>query len=177
MSTQRLVLVGPMGSGKSTVGQVLADRWQVPFDDTDVRVEAAAGKPISDIFLEDGEDAFRALERTAVAAAVGEPGPRVVSLGGGSVLDPASQADLRQAADEGTAVVFLDVGVADASRRVGLNVSRPLLIGNPRAQWISLMNQRRGTYEALATHTVLTDGLTPDEVADRVDALLTGGPS
>lgn len=177
MSTQRLVLVGPMGSGKSTVGQVLADRWQVPFDDTDARVEAAAGKAISDIFLEDGEDAFRALERTAVAAAVGEPGPRVVSLGGGSVLDPASQADLRQAADEGTAVVFLDVGVADASRRVGLNVSRPLLIGNPRAQWISLMNQRRGTYEALATHTVLTDGLTPDEVADRVDALLTGGPS
>lgn len=177
MSAQRLVLVGPMGSGKSTVGQVLAARWQVAFDDTDARVETAAGKAISDIFLEDGEDAFRALERTAVAAAVGEPGPRVVSLGGGSVLDPASQADLRQAADEGTAVVFLDVGVADASRRVGLNVSRPLLIGNPRAQWISLMNQRRGTYEALATHTVLTDGLTPDEVADRVDALLTGGPS
>lgn len=177
MTAQRLVLVGPMGSGKSTVGQVLAARWQVPFDDTDARVEVAAGKAISDIFLEDGEDAFRALERTAVAAAVGEPGPRVVSLGGGSVLDPASQADLRQAAGEGTAVVFLDVGVADASRRVGLNVSRPLLIGNPRAQWISLMNQRRGTYEALATHTVLTDGLTPDEVANRVDALLTGGGS
>ncbi len=177
MSTQRLVLVGPMGSGKSTVGQMLAERWQVPLDDTDRRVEAAAGKAISDVFLEDGEDAFRALERTAVAAAVGEPGPRVVSLGGGAVLDPASQADLRRAADDGTAVVFLDVGVADASRRVGLNVSRPLLIGNPRAQWISLMNQRRGTYEALATHTVLTDGLTPDEVADRVEALLGGDAS
>jgi shikimate kinase len=177
VTTQRLVLVGPMGSGKSTVGQILAERWQVPLDDTDARVEAAAGKSISDIFLEDGEDAFRALERTAVAAAVGEPGPRVVSLGGGSVLDPASQADLRQAVDDGTAVVFLDVGIADASRRVGLNVSRPLLIGNPRAQWISLMNQRRGTYEALATHTVLTDGMSPGEVADQVETLLGGAAS
>ncbi len=162
--------MGPMGSGKTTVGQVLAARLQVPLRDTDSDVEAVADKAISDIFVDDGEAAFRQLERAAVRAALQALAGQdaVLSLGGGAVLDQDNQIDLVEAARLGAGVVFLDVGIADAARRIGLNVSRPLLIGNPRARWLALMAERRGTYERLATLTVLTDGLTPEQVADRV---------
>ncbi|WP_235915540.1 shikimate kinase [Puerhibacterium puerhi] len=163
-----LVLVGPPGSGKSTVGETLAARRGVAFRDTDHDVEATAGKPISDIFVDDGEPAFRALEREAVAAALGAH-DGVLALGGGAVLDPATQERLAAYAAAGGAVVFLDVSLAHAAPRVGLNRSRPLLLGNPRAQWQALMEARRPVYERVATVRVLTDGLTPAQVADRVE--------
>lgn len=164
----RIVLVGPPGSGKSTVGAALAERWQLRLRDTDSDVEATAGKPISEIFVDDGEPAFRALERDAVARAVDEH-DGVLALGGGAVLHADTQAVLARYADAGGVVVFLDVTLAHAAPRVGLNQSRPLLLGNPRAQWQALMEARRPVYEAVASVRVLTDGLRPSDVAEAIE--------
>ena len=158
----RVVLVGPPGSGKSTVGAVLATLLGVSFHDTDAAIEAGQGRPVSDIFVEDGEPVFRALERAEVARAVAvEEG--VLALGGGAPVDPGTQQLLA-----GQTVVFLDVGIADASRRVGFDRSRPLLAVNPRASWVRLMNERRPVYERVATHRVDTAGRSPEEVAAEV---------
>jgi shikimate kinase len=162
----RVVLVGPPGSGKSTVGAALATLLGVPLHDTDAAIEVAQGRTIYDIFVEDGEPAFRALERAEVARAVAEEGG-VLALGGGAPVDP-----LTEAALVGQTVVFLDVGIADASRRVGFDQSRPLLAVNPRASWVRLMNERRPTYERVATHRVDTAGRTPDEIAAEIAGLL-----
>jgi shikimate kinase len=162
----RVVLVGPMGSGKTTVGRVLADRWGVAVRDTDADVEAAAGKPVSEIFVDDGEARFRELERAAVAAALaGHDG--VLSLGGGAVLDPDSRALLRD-----HAVVFLRVGLGDAVKRVGLGTGRPLLLGPDggiRARVKALLAERTPIYESVATLAVDTDGRTPEQVADEIE--------
>ena len=162
----RVVLIGPPGSGKTTVGALVAGLLEVPFHDTDAAVEAASGRTIADIFVEDGEPAFRALERAEVARAVGEEAG-VVALGGGAPIDPASREVLA-----GQVVVFLDVGIADAAKRVGFDVSRPLLAVNPRASWVRLMGERRPVYEAVATHRVDTAGRPADAVAAEVVALL-----
>jgi shikimate kinase len=158
----KLVIVGPPGAGKTTIGTLVADRLGSELRDTDADVERTAGKPISEIFVDDGEAAFRALERGAVAAALAEH-DGVVALGGGAVLDEGTRALLAS-----LRVVFLDVGLADAASRVGLNRDRPLLIGNPRAQLNKLMNERRPLYEQVATITVDTSGRTPEDVADEV---------
>lgn len=154
-----VVLIGPPGAGKSTVAAALGRLLHLPVRDTDADVEAAAGMPVSDIFIEHGEPAFRELERAAVARALAEHAG-VLALGGGAVLDPATQQAVR-----GHRVVFLDVGIADASARIGFARSRPLLVGNPRAQWLRLMAERRPVYERLATLSVLTDGHSPEQVA------------
>ena len=157
-----VVLVGPPGSGKSTVGAELAARLGVGYRDTDADVVACAGKPIADIFVDDGEAHFRELEAEAVRAALAEH-RGVLSLGGGAVMRAETRALLA-----GQSVVFLEVGVADAVRRVGLDAPRPLLIGSPRARWRELMEQRRPLYTEVARAVVATDGLTPDQVADAV---------
>ncbi|MEU1278408.1 shikimate kinase [Streptomyces sp. NPDC005805] len=166
MTAPLIVLVGPMGSGKSTVGELLAGRLGVPYRDTDADIVAAEGREISDIFVEDGEEHFRALERAAVRAAVtGHTG--VLSLGGGAVLDDGTRALLA-----GLPVVYLSMDVEEAVRRVGLNTARPLLAVNPRRQWRELMDARRHLYTEVARAVVATDGRTPEEVAQAVlDAL------
>jgi shikimate kinase len=161
-----VVLVGPMGAGKTTVAELLAQRWGVAVRDTDADIVAAQGREISDIFVDDGEAAFRALEREAVARALAEH-DGVLSLGGGAVLDEDTRALL---ADH--TVVFLQVGLTDAVKRVGLGTSRPLLMGNVRSRVKALLDERTPIYASVATHTVDTDGRTPDEVADEVEALL-----
>ncbi|WP_425953560.1 shikimate kinase [Xylanimonas sp. McL0601] len=163
-----VVLVGPPGSGKTTVGTLVADGRGVVFRDTDHDVEVAAGKPIAEIFLDDGEPAFRALEQAAVARALTEH-EGVLSLGGGAVLDPATQELLAAYTAAGGVVVFLDVTLSHAAPRVGFNQSRPLLLGNPRAQWAALMEARRPVYERVATVRVLTDGQEPGAVAESIE--------
>jgi shikimate kinase len=162
----KIVLVGPMGAGKTTVGRLLADAWGVEARDTDADVEALEGRSIADIFVESGEAHFRDLERKAVAEALATH-DGVLALGGGAVLDPDTRDLLRD-----RTVVFLDVGIKDAASRIGLNRDRPLLLGNPRAQWIRLMEARRPLYDDVATVRVTTDGLAADEVADEVVRLV-----
>ena len=156
------VLVGAPGAGKTTVGRLLAERLGVPFRDTDSDIEERAGKSIPDIFVQDGEPAFRALERAAVAGALADHAG-VLALGGGAVLAAETRALL-----VGHRVVFLDVGLAAAVRRIGLARDRPLLAINPRSQLRVLMEERRPLYESVATITVSTDDRTPEEVADAV---------
>ncbi|WP_134773519.1 shikimate kinase [Ornithinimicrobium flavum] len=168
MSRPRAVLVGPPGAGKTTVGGLLAERLGLTLHDTDRAVESATGRSISDIFVQDGEEAFRRLEREEVLRALREE-TGVVALGGGAVMQEAVARALRE---EGHTVVFLDVTIADASRRVGFDASRPLLLVNPRASWTRLMDARRPTYESLATLRVATGGRTPEEIADEIAAAL-----
>ncbi|HET7430037.1 MAG TPA: shikimate kinase [Nocardioides sp.] len=167
----RVVLVGPMGAGKTTVGRLLAERWGVPFRDTDDDVEQTEGRPISEIFVDSGEEHFRALERSAVARAVSEHSG-VLAVGGGAVMAEESRGVLR-----GRPVVFLRVGLTDAASRVGLGAARPLLLGNVRGTLKALLDERTPVYESVATAVVDTDGLTPDEVADAVCAVLDEAPA
>ncbi|MEV0197570.1 shikimate kinase [Nonomuraea sp. NPDC050691] len=158
----RAVLIGPPGSGKTTLGRLLAARLGVAFRDTDADVEAVAGKPVSDIFVEDGEERFRELEHEAVRRALAEH-DGVLSLGGGAVLNEETQALLA-----GQPVVYLQVGLADAVQRVGLASARPLLVLNPRSRLKKLMEERRPVYERLAVLTVVTDQRAPEELADEI---------
>jgi shikimate kinase len=153
-----IVLVGPMGVGKSTVGQLLAERLGTGYRDTDDDIVAAQDRTIAEIFVEEGESAFRAIEKQAVHEALaGHDG--VLALGGGAVLDPDTRALLA-----GQRVVYLSMDVEEAVKRTGLNAARPLLAINPRKQWRELMEARRHLYEEVATVVVATDGRTPEEV-------------
>jgi len=162
----RVVLVGPPGAGKTTVGEALARRWGVAFRDSDVDVEAAVGMPVADVFVSLGEQVFREHERVAVVIALAEH-DGVLALGGGAVMTPAV-ADLISAAR----VVFLDVSLADAGNRVGLNVARPLLLGNVRGQLKALMEARHPTYERVSRVVVDTSGRTVEEVVLAVEEAL-----
>lgn len=156
-----VVLVGPPGSGKSTIAGLLAARLGKPHRDTDIDIENEAGKPISDIFVDSGEAHFRRLERAAVVAAL--TSDDVVSLGGGAVLDADTRADLA-----GHVVVYLEVSLGEAAKRVGLGVARPLLLGNVRTQLKNLMDARRPLYVEVAKLVVQTDGRTPEDITDEI---------
>jgi shikimate kinase len=162
----RVVLIGPPGSGKTTVGEEVASLLGLSLHDTDRAIEQEAGRSISEIFVEDGEATFRDLERREVERAL-EQHDGVLSLGGGSVLNETTQ-DLLA----GHTVVYLQVGIADAAKRVGFDRSRPLLALQPRAAWVRLMEERRGTYERLAVHRVDTAGRTPEDIAAEIVDLL-----
>jgi shikimate kinase len=158
----RVVLVGPMGAGKSTVAEILADAWGVAVRDTDRDIERAQGRSISDIFVDDGEEQFRVLERQAVANALAEH-DGVLALGGGAVTSQETRERL-----QGHRVVFLKVGLADAVTRVGLGHGRPLLLGNVRSRVKAILDERLPVYTAVAEHVVDTDGRPADAVADDV---------
>lgn len=158
----RVVLVGVMGAGKTTVAQRLGQAWDLPVRDTDSDVEAHEGCSIQELFVEKGEAHFRAVEEELVATALTEH-EGVLALGGGAVLSERTRARLA-----GHQVVFLRVGLADAVKRVGLGVGRPLLLGNVRARLKALLDERAPIYESVATLVVDTDGRSPDEVAEEI---------
>ncbi|MFF4016966.1 shikimate kinase [Streptomyces sp. NPDC001843] len=166
MSGPLVVLVGPMGVGKSTVGQLLAERLGVVYRDTDDDIVATEGRTIAEIFVDEGEAAFRAIEKAAVHKALAEH-EGVLALGGGAILDEDTRGLL-----VGHRVVYLSMDVEEAVKRTGLNAARPLLAVNPRKQWRELMEARRHLYEEVATAVVPTDGRMPEEVTQAaLDAL------
>jgi shikimate kinase len=181
-----VVLIGPPGAGKSAVGPLLADRLGVQFRDTDADVVTTAGKPVGDIFIENGEDAFRELERAAVTQALGEQGALrarggVLALGSGAVLDPGIQALLDglpggsggMESPRTSTVVYLSADFGTVARRIGLDRPRVVVPGNPRARLRAMLVERDPIYARLAAVTVPTDDLDPDELADRIAAEVT----
>jgi shikimate kinase len=158
-----VVIVGAPGSGKSTVGALLAERLETTFTDVDAVIEAEAGKSIAEIFAEDGEAAFRRLEEATTERLLATPG--VLSLGGGAILSAATRAALRD-----QRVVWLHVSVPAAMKRVGIDGARPLLLGNVRGQLIKLLNERIPLYAEVATEIVDTDKQTPSQVVASIVA-------
>ena len=156
-----IVLIGAPGAGKSTVGKRLAKKLGLRFVDVDHRIEEVVGKPISEIFADDGEAYFRSLEEEATLELLGTFD--VLSLGGGAVMNPNIREGLA-----GHDIVWLKVSIGQASRRVGLNTARPLLLGNVRGRLIELLRERTPVYEALAGQVVETDGRGSAEVADQL---------
>ena len=165
------ILIGPPGAGKTTVGALVAARLGLDFVDADVVIEEAAGKPVGDIFVQDGEEAFRALERAISARLIGGH-PGVLALGGGAILDPGTR-DLLA----GQRVVYLETGFTSAVHRTGLDAPRPLLLGNPRARMKTLLEERLPVYASLAWITVSTDDREPKDIADEIAARLAPGTS
>ena len=160
------VLMGPPGAGKTTVGQAVAGLLGVAFADTDHLIEERAGKPITEIFFDDGEPAFRALERETIVTAL-EEFDGVLALGGGAILDPGTRDLLRP-----QRAVFLSVELAAAVKRVGLGAGRPLLSVNPRATLKFLLDERRPLYASVATHTIKTDTREPGDIAKELAELI-----
>ncbi len=158
--SEKVILIGPPGAGKSTIGNALAKKMQVKFADTDALIEAKLGKKISDVFVDLGEPFFREQELIVLAEVlVSDNG--VISLGGGAPISLPAQDLLR---NSGATVIFLDISLGKAAARVGFNRDRPLLLGNPRAQWTELMNSRRPIYEALATAVIPVDDRSINEI-------------
>lgn len=165
------ILIGPPGAGKTTVGALVAALLGLDFVDADVVIEEAAGKPVGDIFVQDGEEAFRALERAISARLIGGH-PGVLALGGGAILDPGTR-DLLA----GQRVVYLETGFTSAVHRTGLDAPRPLLLGNPRARMKTLLQERLPVYASLSWITVPTDDREPKDIAGEIAARLAPGTS
>ena len=164
----RIVLIGAPGSGKTTVGVALAAHLQWPFVDTDALIEMKESKKITDLFVENGEEYFRNVEFETLKEVLLETSA-VISLGGGAPISQPAQNAL--VASDST-IVFLDVALATAAPRVGFNRDRPLLLGNPRAQWQALSDQRRPIYEKLATQSIKVDDMTVDEIIAIIESNL-----
>jgi len=149
-------------AGKSVIGALLAAELGVTFADTDALVAEAAHKPVGDIFVDDGELVFRELERGAVARGLESFGPDggVLALGSGAVLDP----DVRRMIT-GRMVVYLEAGFATVAKRTGMDRPRVVIPGNPRGMLRAMLDERRPVYADLASVTVSTDDMAPQEVA------------
>lgn len=163
-----LILIGPPGAGKSSVGRQLSKALQVPFKDTDLIVEERAGKKISDIFVEEGESAFRKIEKEVVLQEIASI-DGVLALGGGSILDEDVSKKLESMKPH---VIYLEVSISNAAPRVGFNKDRPLLAVNPRQQWLNLMEKRKPIYERLCGIKISTDNKKPSEVVSEIKELI-----
>ena len=163
-----LIIIGPPGAGKSSVGRLLGKVMQIPFSDTDKIIEEITGKKIAEIFLEDGEPIFRKIEREVVLEEIAKE-EGILALGGGSILDAEVDKELSRLKSR---VIYLEVSISNAAPRVGFNKDRPLLAVNPRQQWMALMEKRRPIYERLAGHKVSTDNKKPSEVVNEIQGLI-----
>jgi shikimate kinase len=156
----RVILIGPMGSGKTTIGSLLAEKLGLTFRDTDHLIEEREEKPVSQIFLDQGEDAFRAIEKRVLRDELLTDGT-VLSLGGGAPISIDAQSALRAISSY---IIFLDISLSTVVPRIGFNRDRPLLLNNPRGQWQTLMEARRPIYEALADVTINVDDKGEEEI-------------
>jgi shikimate kinase len=162
--TPRVILIGPPGAGKTSVGKSLARAMAVEFADTDKLIEADQGKSVSQLFVDDGEPYFREIEtRVCLDALAISNG--VLSLGGGSVLTPTVAEAIRTNNSE---VIFLDVSLSVAAPRIGFNRDRPLLLNNPRQQWQRLMDARRPIYESLSNRTIEVGSRTVNQIVKEI---------
>lgn len=165
-----IAVIGAPGSGKSTVGPLLAARLGHRFVDVDTVIEELEGRSVSEIFVTDGEPYFREAEARQTLAELAAGG--VVSLGGGAPLTAAIGEALT-----GVCVVWLEVSARTASARVGLNdATRPLLMGNVHSRMVRLMAQRRPIYAAPADIHIVTDRLSPDQIVEEICARLADLP-
>ncbi|CAN2200121.1 AroK Shikimate kinase [Candidatus Nanopelagicaceae bacterium] len=160
----RVILIGPMGSGKTTIGQLVAERLDIPFRDTDQVIEESSGRTVSDIFLEDGEEAFRVLEKAVLRDELLSDGT-VLALGGGAPISIDAQSALRAIASP---VIYLDISLATVAPRIGFNRDRPLLLHNPRGQWQTLMEARRPIYESIADTVIDVNTKTEIDIVDEI---------
>ncbi len=157
-------MIGPMGSGKTTIGQLLAAELKVAFRDTDHVIEEKSGRSVADIFLEDGEDEFRALEKKVLRDELLSD-DTVLALGGGAPISMDAQSALRAIASP---VIYLDISLATVAPRIGFNRDRPLLLHNPRGQWQTLMEARRPIYESIADTIVDVNDKSESEIVDLI---------
>lgn len=164
----RIVLIGPPGSGKSTVGAALAHKLNIKFVDTDLLIEQRVGKEITDIFVVDGEPYFRALELETLTTVLAMDNV-IIGLGGGAPVSEQAQQEIRSS---DSTVIFLDVSLATAAPRVGFNRDRPLLLGNPRAQWQALSDKRRPIYEDLADLSLKVDDMSVEQIISDIELKL-----
>lgn len=156
----RVILIGPMGSGKTTIGSLLAEKLGISFRDTDQLIEEQEAKTVSQIFLDQGEDVFRAIEKRVLREELLTDGT-VLSLGGGAPISVDAQSALRAIASH---IIFLDISLSTVAPRIGFNRDRPLLLNNPRGQWQTLMEARRPIYEAIADATINVDDKSEEEI-------------
>lgn len=156
----RVILIGPMGSGKTTIGSLLAEKLGLNFRDTDHLIEEQEEKTVSQIFLDQGEDAFRAIEKRVLREELLTDGT-VLSLGGGAPISIDAQSALRAISSH---IIFLDISLSTVAPRIGFNRDRPLLLNNPRGQWQTLMEARRPIYEAIADATINVDDKSEEEI-------------
>ena len=164
----RIVLIGPPGSGKSTVGAALAHKLNIKFVDTDLRIEQREGKAITDIFVVDGEPHFRSVELETLTSVLAMDNV-IISLGGGAPVSEQAQQEIRSS---DSTVIFLDVSLATAAPRVGFHRDRPLLLGNPRAQWQALSDKRRPIYEDLSDLSVKVDDMRVEQIISDIEVKL-----
>jgi len=164
----RLILIGPMGSGKTTIGKLMANKLNVPFRDTDEIIVAQTGKSVSEIFLEEGEDAFRLLEKAVLRQELLSD-DTVLALGGGAPISIDAQSALRAIASP---VIYFDISLASVASRIGFNRDRPLLLSNPRGQWETLMQERRPIYEAIADKVIDVNGKSEDDIVNEIGAVI-----
>ena len=156
----RVILIGPMGSGKTTIGSLVAGKLGLSFRDTDHLIEEQEEKTVSQIFLDQGEDAFRVIEKRVLREELLTDGT-VLSLGGGAPISIDAQSALRAIASH---IIFLDISLSTVAPRIGFNRDRPLLLNNPRGQWQTLMEARRPIYEAIADTIINVDDKSEEEI-------------
>jgi len=160
----RVILIGPMGSGKSTIGKSLANKLSLQFRDTDAVIEEQEKKTVSQIFIEDGEDTFRLIEKSVLRQEL-LTDDTVLALGGGAPISIDAQSALRAIKSH---VVYLDISLANVAPRIGFNRDRPLLLNNPRGQWQTLMEARRPIYESIADTIVDVNKRSQSEIVSHI---------
>ena len=158
----RAIFIGPMGSGKSTIGKAVAGALGLPFRDTDSIIEEREEMPVSQIFIDKGEEYFRTVEKKVLRDELLNDGS-ILALGGGAPISVDAQSALKVSS---APVIYLDISLASVAPRIGFNRDRPLLLHNPRGQWQTLMEVRRPIYESIANVVIDVNGKSQKQIVE-----------